>query len=213
MGLVGKVIIALVIVVAAAAVGADFAARSYAEHQLAKRIEQKVPGSKASVHISSFPFLGRLALQGRVSKLTANVTGVVAGTVRFSRVNLEVDGIRISRNRLFLHHQVVLERISRAIATADVSQDEIDRLTGLPVKLGAGNAQVTVAGVTLQAKASLAGGMLKLTANVGPTLSIPIPTLPVLPCATSVDIQPGQLQIRCVTTVIPPALLQAVGGG
>jgi hypothetical protein len=208
-----KVIIMVVIVLVVAGLVGGYFARHYAEQQLAKRIEQSVPGSKAKVHISSFPFLGRLAFQGRVARLTAEVTGVVAGTVHFSRIDLDVDDINVNRSDLVHHHQVVIESISKGVASAFVSQQEIDRLTKLPVKLSAGRVEVTVAGVDIGVKASLDAGTLHFMAGVGPSISIPVPTLPVLPCATSVAVLPGQLEIRCVTDTVPAALVQAVSHG
>jgi hypothetical protein len=198
----------MLVILAVAVVGglylADNAARHFAEHQVAERITKAVPGSHSIVQISS-PFLPQLATSGSVKRLTGEVTGVSADGVSFTAVDVEVDGLTISRSQLFLHRRLVISKITRATVTAHISQAEVDSLVKAPVSLGNGLVTVTENGLSVAARVTLAGNQLSVIGPAGLSTVIPIPNLPVLPCAADLQVVPGQLLVTCTTTTIPAA--------
>jgi hypothetical protein len=210
----GKILAGLAIL--AVLLGAvDIEARVYAQRQLERRIQAKVPGATANVNISSFPFLGRLAVSGTVPKIRAHVTSVASGPFSFDSITLVVTGVRLNRNMLLKKHQVQLDGIDTGAVTADMSESELDRaLGGVPVKLGDGVVTLTVAGVTLTARVAVVNNQLVVQAPGFPA-AITIPKLPVLPCSANAVVTPKRVRLSCTFHQIPAALLNGalpVGG-
>jgi hypothetical protein len=207
MGCLVKLVLALVVLVALL-VGAlflgDAAARHFAQNQVAERIDQAVPGSQSTVQISS-PFLIDLAFSGSVHRLTSQVSGVTADGVSFTSVDVEVDGVKISRSQLLFHRRLVISKITKAVVTAHISQLEVDTLANAPLTLGNGVVTVTEDGVQATGQVTLVDNKLQVTGPAGLSVLIPIPNLPVLPCAANLQVVPGQLLVTCTTTTIPPA--------
>jgi hypothetical protein len=195
-------VVLLAIVVAGLSV-ADIAIRHQVERDTAHRIEQRVPGSHATVVISSFPFLGRLAVSGTVPELRANVTGVSVGDLAFSDISLDVQQLRVQRSAL-LHGQVKVDSIREAVVHATVTQAAVDHALGVSVTLGQGT--VGLDGVQAPATVSVSGNRIHVEVSPLPAFSIPIPLLAVLPCVSSASIVPGRLLLTCTTTTVPPAL-------
>ncbi len=185
----------LVVLIAAAVVG-DLYARSRVESMIAQRIEQRVPGSHASVHISSFPFVGRLAVSGSVPEVKAKVTSVTEGRFTFSLVNVDVRGLKLQRSQL-IHGHVDVTGVSRVTVHATMTQQALDQAVGVPVVLGDG----TVSVGDVSADITVTGGRV----YVGST-GFAVPALALLPCVSGATVSPGQLVLSCVTTTIPPAL-------
>jgi hypothetical protein len=90
-----------------------------------------------------------------------------------------------------------------------MTQADFDRLVGAAVTLGNGSAQVTVDGVSVTAQVAIVNGQLRLEA-VGLPVSVPIPTLPALPCLEQVQIVPGHLIGSCTFHQIPADLQNAL---
>ena len=93
--------------------------------------------------------------------------------------------------------------------TAQMSQADLDRWLGVPVTLGAGTASVTVAGLTVTATVTIHDGVVQLDA-AGVPVSVPVPTLPVLPCLAQATVVPGHLDLSCTFQQIPAALKSAL---
>lgn len=197
---------ALAIVAILLAVG-DVAARRWAEGELARRIEASVPGSHATVHVSSFPFLGRLVASGSVSKITAHIDKVANTSVPFAFIEIEVDGVKLDRNTLIQDRKVKLQSISRGVVRAEITEAALSRAVGQPLRLGNGQLQVVRAGVAIPAKVAVVDNRLVVS---GPaSLGVAIPKLPILPCAVTASVQPGRLDVSCEVHEIPPALVTA----
>jgi hypothetical protein len=75
---VRRAIVVLVLLAVILAVG-DVVAKDGVQSAIASRIEDRDPGSHATVTISSFPFVGRLAASGAVPSLDAVVTDLHEG--------------------------------------------------------------------------------------------------------------------------------------
>jgi hypothetical protein len=190
--------------------GVDVYLRHRAEHETATRIEQRVPGAHATVDISSFPFVIRLAASGTVPELTADVTGATVDGLSFANIHLDVHDLQVKRSSL-LQGRVEVTDIRLAVIEATVDQAAVAKAVGLPVTFGEGT--VGLAGIQAPAHISIEANTIHITVPGLPSISVSIPTLAVLPCVSSASIHPGELQLSCTTTTIPPALTEAAGTG
>lgn len=198
--IVGLVVLAVILAVLSVA---DVVIRHRVEHAIADQIDMQVPGSHASVAISSFPFLGHLAVSGDVPKLTAHVTGVQAGPLTLDTVDVVVTDVNVARGQL-VHGKVALRSIRRADVTATVSQASIDRQIGLPVTLGAGT--VGIGGLQVGAGVAVSANRVQIQVPPLPPVSITIPVTKLLPCVGGASITPGELVVTCTTDQLPPVL-------
>ncbi|MHB1535277.1 MAG: hypothetical protein ACYC1D_11860 [Acidimicrobiales bacterium] len=182
---------------------ADVVIRRQVQSGIASRIDQRDPGALASVDISSFPFVGRLAVSGTIPEMRIDVTGVTAGPLVFSRVDLNLSYLRIRRGAL-LHGHVELVGLRRGVVTADISQESIDHITGLPITFGPGT--VGAGGLEVPVKLSVHRSAVTFRFASLPTLTLNIPSLNLLPCVGGAAIVPGALQVSCTFTGLPAAL-------
>jgi LmeA-like phospholipid-binding len=209
--LIWKVIGALVVLLVAILVVGDVTARVYAQNQLQDRINANVPNANAKAHISGFPFLGKLLFTGKVDKITAHIERATEGQFTFDGIDLTVNGVKLNRGQLIRNRRVKVQSISSGTVKADMSQEDFDRLVGgLPVVLGDGTVQLTAGGTTVTAQVTVVDNQLHFSGRGLPAV-IPIPKLPVLPCAASITIIPGHLVVTCTFHEVPTALLQAAG--
>jgi LmeA-like phospholipid-binding len=205
-----KILVLLLILAAVLTVG-DVEARLYAEHQFAHRIDTNVPGAHATANISSFPFVGRLAMTGTVRKIRAHLANVTSGRFTFDTVDVAVTGVQLDRKALFQDQRIQVLRIDSGTVTADMTEAAVDRaLGGLPVKLANGAVQLKVNGINLVGRLTVVANQLRLEVT-GVPVNVPIPKLPALPCVGNAVVTTGHLQLTCNLTGIPPALVGATG--
>jgi hypothetical protein len=179
----------------------DVVVRHRVETTIAQRIEAKSPGSHAVVTISSFPFLGYLAVAGRVPSLRADITGVTDGSLHIERIDLQVKDLKVSRSKL-LHGQVQVQSIRRGTVVAEISQSAFDALTHVPVTLGQGT--IGVAGINVGVHATITPGAVSLALGHGlPDIRIPVSELDILPCVGSAQVLPGVLRLSCTFKSLP----------
>ena len=100
---------------------ADVFIRRGVQESVADRIETFTPGRTPPVKISSFPFLGRLAVSGTVPTLRADVTGVTVGNLSLGPIDLTVSNLKLSRHELF-RGEVQAVSIGRSEVVVDVPQ-------------------------------------------------------------------------------------------
>jgi hypothetical protein len=155
------------------------------------------------VSISSFPFVGRLAVSGTVPRLRARIDGATVAGLTFSSITIDVHGLQVGRDQLF-HRRVVLRDIRDGTVTAVLPESSIDHVTGVAVTLGAGT--VGIGGVQLPVRVSVIANRVTLAVPGLPAVSFAVPVSTVLPCVTSGLLQPGQLVLSCAVTSLPPAL-------
>lgn len=204
-----KLLVVVVVVLVLVAVGVDVGTRVAMEHRLAQRANSYAPNGGVSVTIHAFPWLPNLLAQGRVDKITAHANQLSQGQFVLSNVEVTVTAVRIDRHLLLNQHQLDIVSIETGTLTADMTQANLDQLVGEPVTLGAGSAQVTVDGITVNGSIAVENGVLRLSA-LGLPISVPIPSLPLLPCLSNVTIVPGRLVGTCTFNQIPPALKAAL---
>jgi hypothetical protein len=178
----------------------DRIALQHTESGISSRIEARVPGSHATVTISSSPFLVHLAASGTVQELRAHVTGVTDGGLRLDSVDVTIRNLKISRTSL-THGSVRLLSLSSATITATVSVAEMLRAAGYSLQAGFG-------ALTSGATASLKAGSGRVQITFG-SLTFSFPYGSLVPCVGSARVSGAEVILTCTTTTLPPALQTA----
>lgn len=204
-------LIGLLIVLALLVVGlsiVDVVVRHRVQTIIADKIDQQVPGARSTVSISSYPFLGHLAVSGGVPAVTAHVTGVQAGDLALQLVTVVANDVTVDRNQL-LHGTLTLRSIRSISVTATITQATLDAQLGVPVTLGDGT--VGLYGMEVPANLTVSGQRLELHVPPLPSVHLDIPTASLLPCLGGAHVSPGVLTVTCTTTQIP-SVLQGISG-
>jgi hypothetical protein len=184
---------------------ADVVIRHEVQDGIAARIEHRDPGVHATVSISSFPFVWRLATSGSIPGIRADLTGVKAGSWSFSRLDLDLSDLQIRRSTL-LHGHVTLVGLRQGVVTADITQQSIDQRTRLPITLSPG--RVGMDGVDLPAQLAVHDSTVTIRFGSSPAITVSVPPLNLLPCVGAAVIVSGALQISCTVTGLPSAAVQ-----
>jgi len=185
------VLLGLVVVVG------DRVAVQHVDSTISSRIERRIPGSHADVTISSSPFLVRLAISGTVRQIDAHVTGVTAGSLTLSSVDVAVHNLRISRTSL-MDGSVRLLGMSSATITVTVSVAEVLQALGDGSATGLG---ALASGLSGSVRAEPNGVYIAF----GP-IAFSFPFNSLVPCVGSAHDRDSNIVLTCTTTVIPPAL-------
>jgi hypothetical protein len=189
-----------VVAVVLVAVADHFAVR-WSESTVATRIEQRFPGSHATVTISSSPYLVRLVAFGKVQKVHAHVTDVPYGRLHLDTVDVTAKNLEVDRGEL-LHGKTRLDSLSSATITARVSVATLLRAYGFGALADLGSL-VSGASGTVHTN----GNQVRI--SFGP-LSFDFTSTGLVPCVGSAGVNGGQLVLSCTTRSVPPAL-QAAG--
>lgn len=208
-GLVG-----LVAVLVALAIGLDVAARLWAQSRLAARAKQASGASGASAEIGNFPVLYRALATGEVPHVVVKLTGVPAGPVRLSALEVSLQGVAVSRHALVDQRRLVLAGVRAGIVSATLSAASLSRIVGRPVRLLAdGRASVTVGGQAETVTPVLTpAGDLVLRFASGLVAAVHLPHLALLPCLGAVQVGAGTLRLSCTLHQVPASLAQAAVG-
>ena len=109
----------------------ELVAKGLAERQLRDRARDAVPGATGGdAEIRSFPFVGRLLVDGSVPYVRVRVNHVGAGRVAFTFVQVELEGVHLDRNQLIRHRKVRLTSLDRGTATAEISDIGVRTIPG-----------------------------------------------------------------------------------
>jgi hypothetical protein len=195
-------LVGVAIIVAGLAV-ADIWIRHKVQSEVASHIDSELPGSHATVSISSFPFVGRLITSGTVPKLTVDVDNVQVDGITFGAIDIVVHQLKVDTSQL-TSAKVVLRSISSGSVTADIPQTSIDQKLGQSLTLGSGT--VSLDGVSVQPSISVSNTAVTLGMAGLPSITVPIPQLSLLPCVSAAVIVPGAVQLSCALSALPPAL-------
>jgi hypothetical protein len=205
---VRKLLIALAILVVILVIG-DFVAKGYAETQLRDRAQRAVHGAtSATGSISSFPFVGRLLVSGSVPEVKVGVAPVVAGRVTFSSINVDLHDVHVDRDLLINNRKVRLTSIGSGKVTADLTENEISRLAGVPISFAPGKASVRAGGLDVGASLSAANGTITIGGAEGVPIRIRVPRAPLFPCdASNAQVEQGKVVVSCTINRVPPELV------
>lgn len=184
------------------------AVRGVAESQLEDRVAASVgPAGSTTARIESFPFLGRLLTSGAMSHVRVSATEVTAERITFARVSLDLEEVRFDRGRLLSDRTVVLQSLRRGTAEAEVTQDRLSGVLGVPVTLEPGRVRVRVAGQLVTATASVADNVLRLAVAGLSVPALRIPKLSLLPCVADAEILAGRVRLTCEVDELPAELV------
>lgn len=201
-------------VVAGLLVAGDVAAKRYAAGQLSDRISASVPGA-TGVHsrIHSFPFLGRLLVNGRIPEVGTHIDQLdVAAGLSFSNLDVDLRNVNLDPHAMFTNRQVRLRSVDRGTFSVDLTALALTNALGRQVHISGGAMLVTVLGnANVRANVAItATHRLEVRVAGLPALDIPLPSAKLLPCAPQITVITGGLNLGCTFTSIPPAFVQAI---
>lgn len=200
-----------------AAVGvADLLARRYVEGQIVASTEQELRElAGVDAEISSFPFLGRIALFGSVDRLELRLDEILGRGVDVATLELRIDGLRLDRSSLLETNQVRITAIDSARLTANISEEALNAVVPVPgvrIDLVDDAVELTVAGRTVTAGIEVSDGRLTFRPpDPVPDVSLPLPSSELLPCRVSGRVRQDRLELTCVTDRLPQIVVDAIG--
>lgn len=205
-------LVALAVLIGLLSAG-DIAAKGWAQTQLADVTHQHIPDAgPTSATIHSFPFLGRLAFDGTVPQVIVRQEDVHGGPLVFAVITVDLRDVKVDRNLLLKKRQVSLTGLGSGTVTAELTDSALSQAFGVPVTFADGKVQAVVRGVKLSADVAAANNELLLTPAGLATLRFPIPTVPLLGCASRAEVADGRVRVSCTVTHVPPELLRAANG-
>lgn len=213
----------VVVVVLGALATADVAARAWAESKLAEQAAAYYPpGTRASAAIRSFPFLGRLLLDGEVPEVRVGMENLQADVVTIRHLGLRLSDVIVDRDGLF-RGRVEVTDVGAGRVEAFIDGPSLARATGLDLRFRDGEVEFhrTIGGVDVFARArvTLEGNRLRVVptsvqgADVPPasfTVTYDIPGVELLPCTAQVRPVLDGLMVACGVEDVPPALVRGV---
>jgi len=208
---VRKFLLLVLVVVIGLLVVADFGARAAVANQLEKRLRKDVPSAtSATVDIDSFPFLGRLAVSGRIAEIHASVTDVEAGPLRLARVTVDLHDVHLDRDALFRSRRAELTSIGQGTATADITQEELSDKLHLPIQLRDGKIGVRAGPLQVGAKVTVQDNVIRVAAGPVSLPALRVPKAPLLPCVANAEILDGRIRVSCTLDKVPDELIAIV---
>ena len=203
----------ILLVIAGLLLAGDVAARRYATGQLSDRISAAVPeASGVHARIHSFPFLGRLLFNEKVSEVGVHIDRLVAvrGIV-FTSLDVDLRGVGLDRHAMFSDRQIQLDHINRGTVTVALTEQAVSAALGRPATIAHGVIDVSVlGGQTATATVAVSGHQLVIRVAPLPGVVVPLPNTGVLPCTPGATVGTGQVTFSCTFTRIPDAFVRLV---
>ena len=207
-----QVLLLLVAVVAVGALVFDVILKNQAETELTAEVARRVPGTTGiESTISSFPFVGRLLVSGKVPKVVVTAQHAASEPVALSDVRVEVLDVEMD-TAAARDGRVVVRSIGRGSVKADVRADQINpRLPrGFQVELQDGKAAVRGPASTQAELVATPEGAIQLRVAGRSLLDIPFPKTDLLPCAPTASFVRGAVRLACSFDEVPELLLDVV---
>lgn len=204
----------------------DQAARGWAETKLAERAAAYYPpGGGSSASIRSFPFVGRLLLNGSIPGVDVNVDDLRLEGVMVRRLAIRVFAVKLDRGELF-DGRVRVDDIGEGQIVATLDGPSLARAAGHDLRFRPGAVEVhqRIQGVdvTAQGKLAVKGNLVTFTPTSVEGLSVPasrfaisyrIPGIEILPCQADAEIVDDGVVLSCDVVDVPAALVQAAQSG
>lgn len=183
-------------VLVAALVAADFAARSATETRIATDVRSSTHSDEASASISSFPFLYDVAAEGRLKQVTIVARGVPAGPIRLDQVELVADQVHFDRHQLVSSHTVHLTDVGSARITVQAHLSSLAATIARDLRV-----QVT----------SSASNRLTLSVEGVPLVTLDLTRVPIIPdCPLQVAHSGDAYTFSCTVSPVPASVLDAL---
>lgn len=192
-----------------ALIGADVSAKAFAQTKLQERARETLPGAEVTAQIRSFPFLPRLLMNGRVSEVDFSISGIGAGDLNLTKVDLDLFGVQLDRDLLLKERKAELVGISRGLVAVELTAAQLSDAIRHPVRIAAGQVSVSVNGRYVDATVS--GAMSTIVVKFGGVapIVVPVPRADLVPCLADVTVLSGRIRASCTVDKIPPALFTA----
>lgn len=188
----------------------DVLVRVWAGNQVEQRANEAWNGAATTdVSFSGFPFVGRLVVSGEVTAMRVRLRQLAGHDITFAVIGIDLHGIQIDRNAFVRDRNVRLDGLDSGTAFAEILDDEVSRILGVPVQFEPGRAIVTVAGRDVSGSVAVREGRLVITPQAGPQLVVTIPTADYLPCVADGTVLSGRIRVSCTITEIPAPLVRA----
>ncbi len=183
-------------VLAGAATALDFIARDVTERAVASDVKAATHAERATVSISSFPFIYGVAANGRVDGIDVSVYGVPAGLLRIDEINLDVRGVRIDQHRLLADRTVSVTSIDSATINVVVKLSSLQ------------NSLASDLGVEVSAPTS---DRISFVVHGVTVASIDLTRVPIVPsCPLDVTHTGAVYTFSCTVAPVPASVLAAL---
>jgi len=205
-----QVLLLLIAVVVVGAGGADIVLKSRAETELAAQVTKRVPGTTGvRAKISSFPFVGRLILSGKVPKVVVTAQHAGVGDVMaLSDIRVQVEDVEMD-TAAAKAGKAVVRAIDRGSVRADVRVDQIN--SRLPrnyqVQLEDGKATISGPAASSAQLVATPEGRIQLKLAGKAIVDLALPKTDLLPCAPAPTFVSGAVRLACTFREIPPLLV------
>lgn len=209
------VLLVILSVLVALAIGVDIAARIVAEHQVASRAKSSTQAQSSSASINSFPFLYDVLVDGTVRNVTVHLTEVPFGLLTVGHLDLSVHNVDIDKGQLFAHRKVRVTAISSATASITITAADISAATHVALAISGNTVTASIAGVQIPVSVTVTNSHF-LTFNVAgnPAVSFDLARTPLVPpCAMQLTSQQSALRLSCTIAPVPPSLIAALSSG
>jgi len=204
-----QVLLLVVAVVVVGGLAADVVLKGRAEDELATKVEAKVPGtSGVSAKISSFPFVGRLLVSGKVAKVVVAAQHTSVADVSLDDIRIQVEDVEMDSGAA-RQGRAVVQSIGRGSVRADLREDQVNpRLPrGFQVRFQDNKATVTgPVAVPAQLVATPEGALQLRVANRS-LFELPFPKTDLLPCSPKAAFVGGAVRLSCTFDKVPQLLL------
>jgi hypothetical protein len=195
---------------------ADVGARAYSESNIEEAIRDHSDAIVAvDASIDSFPFVGRLVASGGVPHVDLHLTELAGAELAdIAEVRLQVDGMHLDRGVLLDDGRVRITGVDAVRVTAVIALDrlqELARAVGADLRAVDDALELTFSGRTLAVTVAIADGLVTLTADPLPPISVPVPSVSILPCAPDGTIVRGRLELACRSDRLPALVVEAIG--
>jgi hypothetical protein len=161
------------------------------ERELERRVAAEIhDAASVEADISTFPAVTRLALTGRVNRVSVEFTDVSRQGLTFAEASFSFDGVHVDRTAL-LRRDPRVESIDRGTATLAIDAGAISSALGRAVSLA--GEEVAAVGSSI-----LVGGG-----------AVPLPR-DLLPCDPEVRVEGERVIASCTVNEIPRAFIDAV---
>ena len=204
-----QVFLLLIAVIGVGALVFDVVLKGRAEAELADEVERRVPGaSGVEADISSFPFVGRLLLSGRVSKVVITAQHAGIDVVALSDVRVQVEDVEMDTDAA-MDGRAVVRSIGRGSVQADLRQEEINSLLprGYSVQMQGEKATISGPAASRAQFVTTPEGSVQLRIADRALVDIPFPKTDLLPCAPAATFVTGAVRLACTFDELPPLLV------
>ncbi len=210
-----QVLLLVLAVAAVAAIGADVVLKNRAQMELASRVEARVPGTTGvSAKISSFPFVGRLLLSGRVPEVVVAAQHTTVADVSLDDIRIQVEDVEMD-SAAARQGRAVVQSIGRGSVQADLREDQVNPRLPRGYQVHFQDDKATVSG-PLQVPAQLLAtpeGALQLRVANRSLFDLPFPKTDLLPCSPKAVFISGAVRLSCTFEMVPPLLLNLAKAG